>query len=363
MIAISSMECNVKWMMFGSKDPKTDSVSSNFSGFDTVGVYDFDDVDPTSDSKPSNFTFHVEKSIVELSTTSPPMDAYDGPFKLGKRTFESNSGESSVELRSFSISPISSPIAPKKTKFSTHNPLIPHCQVIILGVERRFCQLCSRFHSLSDFDENKRSCRRRLSDHNARRRKPQQETIQFNSTRLSSLFYDNRQSMNLVFNNDPLVHSKPTADSTWETSEVSKFTLTRGLTLKPYKADSINGQSLVGRVKLSGTTEMRTNASNLYSVSNGTTAEVLSQGVKETTFSLNMGVVPELPRALSLLSNENEFISIGHSTHVNQIIIPEQVMHAIPQSLPFESTEHWQAETTSIQSTHSYLGCEWSQWW
>lgn len=194
---------------------------------------------------------------------------------------------------------------------------------------------------MSDFDENKRSCRRRLSDHNARRRKPQQETIQFNSTRLSSLFYD----------------------STWETSEVSKFTLTRGLTLKPYKADSINGQSLVGRVKLSGTTEMRTNASNLYSVSNGTTAEVLSQGVKETTFSLNMGVVPELPRALSLLSNENEFISIGHSTHVNQIIIPEQVMHAIPQSLPFESTEHWQAETTSIQSTHSYLGCEWSQWW
>ncbi|WMV25167.1 hypothetical protein MTR67_018552 [Solanum verrucosum] len=386
------MECNVKWMMFGSKDPKTDSGSFNFSGFDTVGVYDFDDVDPTSDSKPSNFTFHVEKSIVELSTTSPPMDAYDGPFKLGKRTFESNSGESSVELPSFSISPISSPIAPKKTKFSTHNPLIPHCQVdacnldlssakgyhrkhrvchthskcpkvIILGVERRFCQQCSRFHSLSDFDENKRSCRRRLSDHNARRRKSQQETIQFNSTRLSSLFYDNRQSMNLVFNNDPLVHSKPTADSTWETSEVSKFTLTRGLTLKPYKADSINGQSLVGGVKLSGTTEMRTNASNLYSVSNGTTAEVLSQGVKETTFSLNMGVAPELPRALSLLSNENEFISIGHSTHVNQIIIPEQVMHAIPQSLPFESTEHWQAETTSIQSTHSYFGCEWSQWW
>lgn len=159
--------------MFGSKDPKTDSGSFNFSGFDTVGVYDFDDVDPTSDSKPSNFTFHVEKSIVKLSTTSPPMDAYDGPFKLGKRTFESNSGESSVELPSFSISPISSLIAPKKTKFSTHNPLIPHCQVdacnldlssakeyhrkhrvchthskcpkvIILGVERRFCQQCSR---------------------------------------------------------------------------------------------------------------------------------------------------------------------------------------------------------------------------
>lgn len=85
--------------------------------------------------------------------------------------------------------------------------------------------------------------------------------------------------MNLVFNNAPLVHSKPTADSTWETSEVSKFTLTRGLTLKPYKADSFNGQSLVGGFKLSGTTEMQTNASNLYSVSNDTKAEVFSQGL------------------------------------------------------------------------------------
>lgn len=42
---------------------------------------------------------------------------------------------------------------------------------------------------MSEFDEKKRSCRRRLSDHNARRRKPHQETIQFNSARLSSLYY------------------------------------------------------------------------------------------------------------------------------------------------------------------------------
>ncbi|XP_055813125.1 squamosa promoter-binding-like protein 12 isoform X2 [Solanum dulcamara] len=343
--------------------------------------------------KPSNFNFdesHVkdaEQCRVKLSTSSSPI-GYDGPFtgfKLGKQTFESNS----VRLPSFSMTPVSSVVAPKKTKSSSQNALIPRCQVegcnldlssakeyhrkhrvchshskcpkvIIRGVERRFCQQCSRFHSLSDFDENKRSCRRRLSDHNARRRKPQQETIQFNSTRLSSWFYDNRQLMNLVFNNGHLVHSKPTADSTWETSEVSKFTITRGLTLKPYKANSINEQSLMGGVKLSGTTEMWTNASNLYSVSNDTTAEVFSQGVKETMFSLNMGVAPELPRALSLLSNksscEPEFVSTGHSSHVNQIIIPEQVMHAIPQSLPFESTEHWQAEHLFSPRIHTLVG-------
>ena len=33
-------------------------------------------------------------------------------------------------------------------------------------------QLLDRFHVLSDFDEGKRSCRRKLERHNRRRRKP-----------------------------------------------------------------------------------------------------------------------------------------------------------------------------------------------
>ncbi|KAM5588183.1 squamosa promoter-binding-like protein 3 [Rosa sericea] len=43
--------------------------------------------------------------------------------------------------------------------------------VIVGGLQQRFCQQCSRFHNLSEFDENKRSCRRRLAGHNERRRK------------------------------------------------------------------------------------------------------------------------------------------------------------------------------------------------
>jgi SBP domain len=34
----------------------------------------------------------------------------------------------------------------------------------------RFCQQCSKFHALSEFDQDKRSCRRRLHRHNDRRR-------------------------------------------------------------------------------------------------------------------------------------------------------------------------------------------------
>ncbi|XP_052188154.1 squamosa promoter-binding-like protein 14 [Diospyros lotus] len=42
---------------------------------------------------------------------------------------------------------------------------------------QRFCQQCSRFHPLSEFDEGKRSCRRRLAGHNRRRRKTQTEDV------------------------------------------------------------------------------------------------------------------------------------------------------------------------------------------
>ncbi|XP_022769462.1 squamosa promoter-binding-like protein 14 [Durio zibethinus] len=42
---------------------------------------------------------------------------------------------------------------------------------------QRFCQQCSRFHPLSEFDDGKRSCRRRLAGHNRRRRKTQPEDL------------------------------------------------------------------------------------------------------------------------------------------------------------------------------------------
>ncbi|XP_048544139.1 squamosa promoter-binding-like protein 10 [Triticum urartu] len=40
------------------------------------------------------------------------------------------------------------------------------------GKQQRFCQQCSRFHVITEFDQTKRSCRKRLAEHNRRRRKP-----------------------------------------------------------------------------------------------------------------------------------------------------------------------------------------------
>ncbi|KAL0011119.1 hypothetical protein SO802_006227 [Lithocarpus litseifolius] len=47
--------------------------------------------------------------------------------------------------------------------------------VSVAGIQQRFCQQCSRFHQLTEFDESKRSCRRRLAGHNERRRKSSSE--------------------------------------------------------------------------------------------------------------------------------------------------------------------------------------------
>ncbi|CAN0929204.1 Squamosa promoter-binding-like protein 16 [Linum grandiflorum] len=59
-------------------------------------------------------------------------------------------------------------------------------RVFVKGQELRFCQQCSRFHSLGEFDDGKRSCRKRLDGHNRRRRKPQPVSLSMNSARLFS---------------------------------------------------------------------------------------------------------------------------------------------------------------------------------
>lgn len=62
-----------------------------------------------------------------------------------------------------------------KAYYSRHKVCGTHSKtgtVIVAGLEQRFCQQCSRFHLLPEFDKGKRSCRRRLAGHNERRRKP-----------------------------------------------------------------------------------------------------------------------------------------------------------------------------------------------
>ncbi|XP_010536613.1 PREDICTED: squamosa promoter-binding-like protein 13A [Tarenaya hassleriana] len=66
--------------------------------------------------------------------------------------------------------------------------------VTINGRKLRFCQQCSRFHSLEEFDEGKRSCRKRLDGHNRRRRKhqPDPDPVGTRPSSFSSSFRDTK---------------------------------------------------------------------------------------------------------------------------------------------------------------------------
>ncbi|KAF3960381.1 hypothetical protein ACB098_02G214900 [Castanea mollissima] len=61
-----------------------------------------------------------------------------------------------------------------KTYHKRHKVCERHAKaavVLVTGIRQRFCQQCSKFHEISQFDDNKKSCREKLAGHNERRRK------------------------------------------------------------------------------------------------------------------------------------------------------------------------------------------------
>lgn len=85
-------------------------------------------------------------------------------------------------------------------------------RVTIGGNEQRFCQQCSRFHSLEEFDEGKRSCRKRLEGHNRRRRKPQPETLPMNHGNFLSASPGGKF---LPFSNQPIIPASSVVSTMW----------------------------------------------------------------------------------------------------------------------------------------------------
>ncbi|XP_062010368.1 squamosa promoter-binding-like protein 16 [Rosa rugosa] len=83
--------------------------------------------------------------------------------------------------------------------------------VVIRGQQKRFCQQCSRFHSLVEFDEVKRSCRKRLNGHNQRRRKPKPESFYFTS----KSFLSNYKGPRILHFGTPQLCATTNARSLW----------------------------------------------------------------------------------------------------------------------------------------------------
>lgn len=295
-------------------------------------------------------------------------------LKLGKRTyFEDVCGGNSAKTTSFNVTPGSSGSSVKKCKGSnSQGSIVIRCQVegcgldlsgakdyhrkhrvcenhskspkvIVGGLERRFCQQCSRFHGLSEFDEKKRSCRRRLSDHNARRRKPQPEAVQLNPARLASSLFDERQPMSLLWNRASLVHH---GRATMEGESSTKFTITKDYVVKPGKvALDIDKHQLPLNHHDSKT--LSPFKPKLNSI------EALNQGMEEPIMSPSVDATQDLHRALSLLSTASWASSDPKPP--GPMVQAQPDLQTIPQGVPISSADYWRTEQNPQNDTGSYF--------
>ncbi|KAL5223633.1 hypothetical protein ABZP36_010272 [Zizania latifolia] len=146
---------------------------------------------------------------------------------------QQNTQNSYCQVEGYKVDPSSAKDYHRKHKVCEAHSKAP--KVVVSGLERRFCQQCSRFHGLAEFDQKKRSYRRRLSNHNAQRRKPQPETISFGSSRLSTMFYDARQQTYVFFGQSPFGHVRSSAISSSDNLGGLKFMETKLPWMKPMK--------------------------------------------------------------------------------------------------------------------------------
>ncbi|XP_047943945.1 squamosa promoter-binding protein 1-like [Salvia hispanica] len=91
-----------------------------------------------------------------------------------KRVAGAKKGGGDASMKSCQAEKCSANLATAKVYHRRHKVCEHHAKAqvaVVAGIRQRFCQQCSRFHELSEFDDAKRSCRRRLAGHNERRRK------------------------------------------------------------------------------------------------------------------------------------------------------------------------------------------------
>ncbi|PNX96223.1 squamosa promoter-binding-like protein 13A-like [Trifolium pratense] len=162
----------------------------------------------------------VENSVTDQSSSSPLPLCKDA-IVVSKMASPSSSGSSkrarAINNTTLSVSCLvdgcNSDLSNCRDYHRRHKVCELHSktpEVTIGGLKQRFCQQCSRFHSLDQFDERKRSCRKRLDGHNRRRRKPQPEPI----TRPAGSFLSNYQGTQLL----PFSSSTTMVNSAWSSS-------------------------------------------------------------------------------------------------------------------------------------------------
>ncbi|KAK3033355.1 hypothetical protein RJ639_034405 [Escallonia herrerae] len=208
-------------------------------------------------------------------------------------------------------------------------------KVKIRGQEQRFCQQCSRFHSLGEFDEGKRSCRKRLDGHNRRRRKPQSDSL----SRTTGLFLPGHQGTRLLSFGTSQILQNAAASSVWAgaaktENDVVQFNGHPPLNYidpeSSFPVSSMHSYKGVSQFQFSrGTDHILPEASVCQQLLHPNSASGNDSGNSLKMFSGGLNRVSNSDRALSLLSSAPSQSCIVGSSHVVQ---PEPVTLA-PSSI------------------------------
>ncbi|XP_047328447.1 squamosa promoter-binding-like protein 14 isoform X2 [Impatiens glandulifera] len=204
-----------------------------------------------------------------------------------------------------------------KAYYSRHRVCGMHSKspkVIVSDLEQRFCQQCSRFHLLPEFDQGKRSCRRRLAGHNERRRKPPLGSLLSSRyKRLSSSVFENSS-----FLMDFSAYQRVSSGRMFENETVSA-----GDKYFPHLWQSESDDLLEG-----------SSSGNCYSGSVIPSGECLSSSM-----------VSDSSCALSLLSNQTSWCSRNRSQSTNgglPMVQSSSTVHDTTTIIdPFSDTTAW----------------------
>lgn len=112
------------------------------------------------------------------ATAAAAVTAEDAAARPNKRVRSGSPGAAAANYPMCQVDDCKADLSSAKDYHRRHKVCELHSKTTkaLVGKQmQRFCQQCSRFHPLSEFDEGKRSCRRRLAGHNRRRRKTQPE--------------------------------------------------------------------------------------------------------------------------------------------------------------------------------------------
>ncbi|KAL5564646.1 hypothetical protein UlMin_027810 [Ulmus minor] len=172
-------DCRSRQLFPLGPDPPATAAFSNSSS----------DIDPGADR--GKRELEKRGRVVLLDDQETDRDSASLNFKLGGQAYpileaEEKSGKKTKIVATTSNRPLCQvedcrvDLSNAKDYHRRHKVCDIHSKAtkaLVGSVMQRFCQQCSRFHVLQEFDEGKRSCRRRLAGHNRRRRKTHPDPV------------------------------------------------------------------------------------------------------------------------------------------------------------------------------------------